>query len=118
MDQYNNNNNNININMQDNISSEILYQLHSRINQSIVIANEGLMNNFYPYIINNINMYDYFINKNNLDVGEYAFIAYDTYNKWYVRKTFDNIIQYYQLKINDYILFELFIDGYQERYYS
>lgn len=115
-------------NSEDNLPPETLYQLACRINQSIVMAEDYLINSRPPNILNNvikinnqdIDMYDYLINKNHLNVGEYAFIAYDinNNNSWYVRKTHDHLLQYYYLtEEDDYYYFRLFINGCYERYY-
>ena len=113
-------------NIENNISKEVLYQLSCKINQSIVNAENTLINNrpsnMLNYVIkygnNDIDMFDNLINKNNLNMGEYSLIARDSDdNSWFVRKTYSNQLQYYYLGIDDnYNLFILFIKGYNKRY--
>jgi hypothetical protein len=113
-------------NIENNLPKDVLYQLSCKINQSIVHAENTLINNrpsnMLNYIIkygnNDIDMFDNLINKNNLNMGEYSLIAKDINdNSWYVRKTYSNQLQYYYLGNEDnYNLFLLFIKGYNKRY--
>ena len=65
---------------------------------------------------NHFNINDTYI-YDNLNTGEYAFIAYDNYNNsWFIRKTYNDIIQYYYLINENDHLFNLFIKGYNRKY--
>jgi hypothetical protein len=114
----------------DDIPTDIRYQLACRINQSIVLAEEFLKKNRPDDLLNNIikingqdiDMYDYLIVKNNIRNGDFAIVALSSDdNMWFVRKTYDGLIQYYnyttddKYNIND--LFGLFIKSYKQRLY-
>ena len=116
----------------ENISPEILSELHTNINQSIIMADEilikkrpfELLNRKILFNNHEIDMYDYLITNDNLLPGEYSLIAYaNDYDMWFSRKTNDNILQYYHATFDDSydippnFIYSLFIKGYKERLY-
>lgn len=111
---------------EDYVSDNDMYRLHVQINQSINLATTyleqehnrpvGLVNNTIEVSNNQtVDLFDYFVINNNLIEGNYALIAYSGYNDlWYVRKTSDGIVQYFNLMTDndDGYIFSLFIKGY------
>jgi hypothetical protein len=112
----------------NSIPEDIEYYLDCKINQSIAMADEYLKKNRPVELVNNvikinnqnIDLYDYLIINDNFINGEYALVAYsDDNNMWFVRKTYDGLIQYYNFTYDDSFqtndLFDYFIRGYKEK---
>lgn len=109
--------------------TNMLYQLQIHINESEKFADEYLINNRLPGLVNNIitinndenneddvDLYKYCVENDYLNNGEYALIAYYGYNEsWYVRKTFDGFLQFLNVMENfdDKDFFQLFIENYK-----
>lgn len=129
-------NNNIVYNISNNTDNEVneqeeyvspddMYRLHVQINQSINLAVTYLEQNRPVGLVNNtitvgnnqtVDLFDYYVINNNLNEGNYALIAYSGNNDlWYVRKTYDGILQYFNWMPydDDGYIFSLFIKGYE-----
>ena len=104
------------------------YDLHAKINQSIdlagVLLNESRHPDLKNYILNfngqNIDMYDYLVINDNLNPGEFSLVASaGQYDTWYVRKTNNNLLQFYHFDNEDNFthdgLFHYFIAGFKQR---
>jgi len=118
------NNNNI---IENEIPLYIQEELYARINQSIIMADNYLKNNRPIGLLNNmirinsykIDMYEELIIKDNFEPNEFAIVAmYSDRDMWFVRKTCDNLVQYYHFTNEDSFseasLFSLFIKGYTQ----
>jgi hypothetical protein len=104
------------------------YDLHAKINQSIDLAEVLLKESRHPDLKNNIlningqniDMYNYLVINDNLKPGEFSLVASaGQYNTWYVRKTNNNLLQFYHFDNEDNFtqdgLFHYFIAGYKQR---
>ena len=110
------------------IPQDTEYNFNVKLNQSIVMANEVLINNRYPELKNNIlnidgrniDMYEYAVINNNLKPGEFCLIASSNqYDTWYVRKIYNDLLQYYHFNDEDNFtqrgLFHYFVIGYKQK---
>jgi non-ribosomal peptide synthetase component E (peptide arylation enzyme) len=120
---------------EENIINDIIdipeyleYHLHAKINQSIDLAEVLLKESRHPDLKNNIlnlngqniDMYDYLVINDNLKPGEFSMVASaGQYNTWYVRKTHNNLLQFYHFDNEDNFtqdgLFYNFKAGYKQR---
>jgi len=114
-------------NIENYIPLYILEELHIRINQSIMMADDylkynrpvGLLNNIVRINGHNIDIYNELIIKNNFEPNEFAIVAkYSNSDLWFARKTYNNLVQYYHFTHEDSFsvasVFSLFIEGYTQ----